>query len=76
MTYGEVDEAKAGANPSGLRLLYRAKDGSFSGSFKAYVLYRGKPKATTVTVSGVVIDGVGYGTATIRKVGSIPVGIE
>ena len=73
---GNVDEAKTGANPSGLKLAYKAKDGSFSGSFKAYVLYRGKPKATTVTVSGVVIDGVGYGTATIRKVGSVAVRIE
>ena len=73
---GEVDEAKPGANPSGLRLAYRAKDGSFSGLFKAYVLYRGKPKATTVMVGGVVIDGVGYGTATIRKVGLLFVRIE
>ena len=73
---GEVDEAKAGVNPSALRFSYRTKDGTFTGTFKAYVLYRGKPKATTVTVSGVVIDGVGYGTATIRKMGSVPIRIE
>ena len=73
---GAVDAAKAGANPSALKLSYRAKDGSFSGSFKAYVDSRGKPKAVTVSVSGVVIDGVGYGTATVKKLGSVPVTIE
>ena len=73
---GEVDEAKAGANPSALRLSYKAKDGSFTGSFKAYVLYRGKPKSMTVTVRGVVVDGIGYGTATIRKVGAVPIRIQ
>ncbi len=72
---GLVDEAKAGANPSALKLSYRAKDGTFSGSFKAYVDSRGKPKAVTVKVSGVVIDGVGYGTATAKR-WSIPVTIE
>lgn len=34
-------------------------------------------KATTVNVTGVVLDGVGYGTATIKKpAGSIPVTIK
>lgn len=73
---GLVDAAKAGANPSALRLIYRAKDGTFSGSFKAYVNARGKPKAVSVSVSGVVIDGVGYGTVTVKNLGSIPVMIE
>ncbi len=73
---GEVDESKLGENPSGLKLTYRAKDGTFSGSFKAYTDYRGKPRATVVSVTGVMIDGVGYGTATIRKVGSVPITIE
>ena len=73
---GEVDESKLGENPSGLKLAYRAKDGTFSGSFKVYMDYRGKPRATVVSVAGVMIDGVGYGTATIRKVGSVPITIE
>ena len=73
---GEVDESKLGENPSGLKLAYRAKDGTFSGSFKVYMDYRGKPRATVVSVAGVMIDGVGYGTATIRKVGSVPIAIE
>ena len=41
-----VDEAKAGENPSGLKLTYKAKDGTFKGSFKAYADVGGKPKAT------------------------------
>ena len=73
---GAVDAAKAGANPSALKLSYRAKDGSFSGSFKAYVSARGKPKAVSVSVSGVVVNGVGYGSASVKKLGSIPVTIK
>ena len=71
-----VNEAKAGANPSGLKLTYKAKAGTFKGSFKAYADVGGKPKATTVKVSGVVVDGIGYGAATVRKVGGVPVKIE
>ena len=69
----DVDEAKAGDNPSALKLAYNAKDGSFKGSFKAYVDVNGKPKATAVNVTGVLVDGVGYGAATIKKVGGVPV---
>ena len=71
-----VDEAKAGGNPSGLKLTYKAKDGTFRGSFKAYADVGGKPKATTVKVSGVVVDGIGYGAASVKKVGGVPVEIE
>ena len=71
-----VDEAKAGENPSGLKLTYKAKDGTFKGSFKAYADVGGKPKATTVKVSGVVVDGIGYGAASVKKVGGVPVEIE
>ena len=73
---GTVDEAKLGGNPAALKLTYKAKDGSFKGSFKAYSLVNGKPKAVTVNVAGVVVDGVGYGTATVKKVGSVPISIE
>ena len=73
---GEVDETKLGDNPSGLKLTYKGKNGSFSGSFKAYVDNKGKPKAVTVSVSGVMIDGVGYGTATVKKKGSVLVTIK
>ena len=47
------------------------KKGTFKGSFKVYAL-KGAGKARklkkyTVNVSGVVVDGVGYGTATCKK---------
>ena len=71
---GAVDEMKLGDNPSGLKLTYKAKDGSFKGSFKAYAVDGGK--ATTVNVTGVMVNGVGYGTATIKGRGVAPVTIE
>ena len=73
---GGIDESKLGENPSGLKLTFKSKDGTFKGSFKAYRDVKGKPKATTVSVSGFVVDGVGYGIATIKKVGSVPITIE
>ena len=72
----DVDAEKAGANPAALKLTYKAKNGSFTGSFKAYTVVKGKPKATTVSVAGVLVEGVGYGTAAIKKVGSVPVTVE
>ena len=71
----EVDATKLGENPSALKLSYKAKDGSFKGSFKAYSDVGGKPKATTVKVAGVLVNGVGYGTATVKG-GSAPVTVE
>ena len=63
-------------DPSGLKLTYKAKDGTFKGSFKVYSVNKGKIKTTTVNVTGFLLDGVGYGTATIKKVGSVEVTIE
>ncbi len=74
--YDWIDESKLGENPSGLKLTFKAKDGTFKGSFKAYVDKNGRPKATTVTVTGFVVDGIGYGIATIKKVGSVAIVIE
>lgn len=71
----EVDVEKAGQNPSALKLSYKAKDGSFKGSFKVYVDTNGKLKATTVNVTGVMAGNVGYGTATIKNLGSVQVRI-
>ena len=73
---GSVDESKLGKNPSGLKLTYKAKDGSFKGSFKVYAVNGGKAKATTVSVTGVMVKGVGRGTATIKGKGGITVTIE
>lgn len=72
----EVDPAKAGENPSGLKLSHKAKDGTFKGSFKAYSDVGGKLKATSVSVTGVQIGSKGYGTATVKGLGSVPVTIE
>ena len=72
----DVDEAKAGENPSALKLTYKAKDGTFKGTFKAYADANGKPKATTVNVAGVLVGGVGYGAATVKKAGGVAVTIE
>ena len=71
-----VDESALGENPSALKLSYKAKDGTFKGSFKVYSDVGGKLKATTVTVTGVRVNGVGYGSATIKKVSSVPVRVE
>ena len=71
-----VDASKLGENPSGLKLSYKAKDGSFKGSFKVYSDNGGKLTATTVTVIGVMINGKGYGTATVKGKGSVEVTIE
>ena len=73
---GTIGSSKLGENPSALKLTYKAKDGSFKGSFKVYADNGGNLKATTVNVAGIVVGGVGYGTATIKKVGSVPISIE
>ncbi len=69
----EVDVDKAGANPSALKFTYTVKTGLFKGTFKAYTLVNGKPKAVSVTVTGVMVGGTGYGAAAIKKVGGVPV---
>ena len=61
-------------NPAGLKLTYTASKGSFKGSFKVYgVTDAGKSKKYSATVIGAVLDGAGYGTAVIKKVGAVPV---
>ena len=62
--------------PAKLKLKYKAKDGTFSGSFKVYVAGRRSAKAVTVRVSGVVLDGVGYGSAYVKKVGDWEATVE
>ena len=60
-------------NASALRLTYTAKTGVFKGTFKVYTLQAGKLKKLSAKVNGVVCDGIGYGYAQIRKVGSFPI---
>ena len=59
-----------------LKLRYTEKNGTFKGSFKAFSTLNGKRKSTTVTVTGVVVGEYGYGQASIKKAGSIPVEIR
>lgn len=74
---GFVDETKTGENPSALTLAYRAKEGTFTGAFKYYVpSARGAPLAKTVNVYGVVVEGVGYGTAVVRGKGTVSVMVD
>ena len=73
---GMVDGSKLGENPSGLKLTYKAKNGSFKGSFKVYAVNGGKAKATAVNITGVMAKGVGYGTATIKGKGSVSVTVK
>ena len=65
-----VDTSKGG-NLSGLKLIYTPKKGTFKGSFKVYALEgagkAAKLKKYTVNVTGVVVDGVGYGVAICKK---------
>ena len=65
-----IDTSK-GSNLSGLKLSYTPKKGTFKGSFKVYALEgagaKTKLKKYTIKVSGVVVDGVGYGAATSKK---------
>ncbi len=76
MKNGVVDESKAGANPSGLKLTVKTKDGSYKGSFKSYSESGGKLKSTSVNVTGVMINGKGYGSATVKKMGGVSVMVE
>ena len=66
-----VDGRKGKTNLSGLKLTYTPKKGTFKGSFKVYAL-EGSGKATklkkyTMNVTGVVVDGVGYGVVICKK---------
>ncbi len=72
---GVVDESKLKDNPAALKLSYTAKNGTFKGSFKVYANQNGRVKSYSASVTGVVIDGIGYGTATIKKLGTISIWI-
>lgn len=64
-------------NPAALKLTYNARYGTFKGSFKLYgITEAGRSRRHTVMVNGVIVDGVGFGSASIKGVGAIPVAIE
>ena len=67
-----VDTSKGKTNLSGLKLTYTPKKGTFKGTFKVYALEgedgeKTKLKKYTVSLTGIVVDGVGYGVATCKK---------
>lgn len=74
---GKVVNLANSDNPSGLKLTYTAKSSSFKGSFKLYALNAaGGLKSFTASVTGIVVYGCGYGTATVKGFGAIPVTIS
>ena len=72
----QADLSFPGGVPAELKLKYKAKDGTFSGSFKVYVDNGRRVKPVTVGVRGVVLDGIGYGSAYVKKVGDWVVTVE
>ena len=66
-----VETSRGRTNLSGIKLTYTDRTGTFKGSFKVYALEGSgmskKLKKYTVKVSGVVVNGVGYGSATCRR---------
>ena len=68
----EWDTSKGKSNLSAMKLTYTPKTGLFKGSFMVYALEdskggKKKLKKYKANVTGVVLDGVGYGQATIKK---------
>jgi hypothetical protein len=72
----DIDWEAAKLNPSGLKLSYKTKDGSFKGSFKVYYVRDGKLKSKTMNLAGVLIDGVAYGSANVKNIGSVLIAID
>ena len=64
-----VDNMKGKTNTSKLKLTYKPKTGVFKGSFKLYSIggtsARPKLVTKTVKVAGLVVNGIGSGTATV-----------
>lgn len=68
--------AKGNTNKSSLKLSYKSKDASIKGSFILYTLADGKVKKNKLTVTGNVVNGTAYGTAVLKKVGSMAVEVQ
>ena len=71
-----VDMSGGKTNLSGLKLTYTPKTGVFKGSFKVYAVQGNKLKKYAAKVSGLVVNGTGFGLATIKGKGSIPIEID
>ena len=70
-----VERSFPGGVPAKLSLRY-GKDGTFNGSFKVYVDSGVSFRQKTVKVSGVVLDGIGYGVAYVKNIGDWKITIE
>lgn len=53
-----------------LKVTFNQNDGTFKGAFYVYVTDNGKSKRLRAAMTGVVVNGVPYGTAVIRNVGA------
>ena len=63
-------------NVSALKISYAAKTGLFRGSFGLFTENGTRLKKTSVSYNGVLVNGRGYGTALIKKIGSAAVIIQ
>ena len=63
-----VDTTNGRTNLSGLTLAYTPKTGVFKGSFKVYAVQGGKLKKYTAKVTGLVVNGTGYGIAMVNGI--------
>lgn len=65
---GVLSVSKGGeANPSGLKLSYSAKAGTFKGSFNLYALDAGKLTKYPAKLTGVTVEGYGFAIVTFKK---------
>lgn len=73
IAHGAYDAANP---PRSLTFKGNLESRSFKGSFKVYAVNGARAKATTVSVTGVMVEGVGYGTAAVKGEGSARATIE
>ncbi|MBR1870276.1 MAG: InlB B-repeat-containing protein, partial [Kiritimatiellae bacterium] len=66
---GDLATIADNGNPIALKFTYTAKTGAFKGSFTLFEVAAGKLKKQAATFTGVFIEGIGYGTAVIKKLG-------
>jgi len=71
----QLDYSRIRENPSALRLTFTKTTGRFMGSFNVYLWDGKKLKSVHATVKGIVVSGVGYGTAKLGKYGTMPVSV-
>ncbi len=71
-----VDTSKDRTNLSALKFTYAPKTGLLKGSFKIYAIQNGKLKKLTSKIAGIVVNGTGFGFATIAGRSSQPVQLD